>query len=64
MSITSDLASRVRALIDNRGTSGASVALGLSRETVVRLASGLPVHRGSLALAVQRLDALAPVHGT
>lgn len=54
-----DLSPEQRAALDReirvRGVGPVSRELGLSREIVVKLASGMPVQRGTAALARERL---------
>jgi hypothetical protein len=45
----------VRALINTLGEAGARQRLGVSRPTIARLAGGLPVQRGTVALVTLRL---------
>jgi len=53
-----DLQRKVRALVASRGLDNAIGALGMSRETVLRVASGSPVRAGTVLLTEQRLREL------
>lgn len=58
------LTARVRAfLASSASIMSASRSLSVSREVLARLASGLPVRRGSLLLVQRELEALAPAEG-
>jgi hypothetical protein len=48
---TSALVARVRSLVERIGVGRASLALGISRPTLLTIAAGLPVRAGSIALA-------------
>lgn len=63
MNETTSLAARVKALADREGVSAAARILGVSREAVARLAGGLDVRRGTVALAEKGLDALDAGNG-
>ncbi len=58
MNETTSLAARVKALVDREGVSAAARTLGVSREAVARLAGGLDVRRGTVALAEKSLATL------
>ena len=49
----------VKALIQEKGERDASAALELDRTTLARVAAGLSVRKGTLALVRERLRALA-----
>ncbi|MCC6902799.1 MAG: hypothetical protein IT377_27755 [Polyangiaceae bacterium] len=52
-----DITERTRAFVDAFGVERAARTLGVGRETVLRLAGGLPVRRGSIALVRESLAA-------
>ena len=64
----SALQGRVSQLIKRKGTVGAATALGVSREALVRVAAGLSVRAGTIALIRQSLAQLesqaAPAEAT
>jgi len=60
---TTSLAARVKALVDREGVSAAARTLGVSREAVARLAGGLDVRRGTVALAEKSLATLDAAKG-
>lgn len=51
------LQAAVRALVEDIGTPQAAVALGISNETVARIAAGLGVRRGTVLLVRKALAA-------
>ncbi|MCL4840155.1 MAG: hypothetical protein KJ058_19575 [Thermoanaerobaculia bacterium] len=53
-----DLRERARQLIDERGADRAAKTLGIGRESAMRLAAGLRVRRGTIALAERALERL------
>lgn len=63
MNETTSLAARVKALVDREGVSAAARTLGVSREAVARLAGGLDVRRGTVALAEKSLATLDAAKG-
>lgn len=54
-----DFSTIVRGLVRRDGAPRTARTLGISREAAMRLAAGLPIRRGTLALATLRLAAPA-----
>jgi hypothetical protein len=46
---------RVKKMIDDEGAVGAATTLGISRESAVRIAGGVPVRHGTLVVVLQKL---------
>lgn len=55
---SAEVQERARREIDLRGVKGACQLFGVSRESLLRLASGAPVRRGTLSLVERTLEAL------
>ncbi len=53
------LRARVAETLRTRGVAVTAALLGLSPETALRVAAGMPVRRGTLALAAVRLESIA-----
>lgn len=51
-----ELSSAVKSLVDEIGVQEAATLLGIGREATSRLAGGIGVRQGTLALATKRLD--------
>ncbi len=54
-----EIVNALRKLVAQRGLNGSAKALGMPRETVASLAAGAAVRAGTIALARERLSALA-----
>ena len=52
---SSTVKSAVRACVEERGVSHAAIFLGIGREATARIAAGLGVRRGTLALVERAL---------
>lgn len=50
-----DLLSKVRSLVEERGVNQAAETLGIGRESTARIAAGLGVRRGTLAIVRDKL---------
>ena len=51
-----ELQERVKKLIEKEGAVGASKELGVSRESIARIAGGIPVRAGTIALVTQKFS--------
>ncbi len=54
--VSTTLSSRVRAIIERAGLAAAARELGVAREALARVAGGLRVRRGTIALIEQALE--------
>jgi len=50
-----EIQDRVKKLIDRDGVGHVAEKLGISKESVLRVASGMPVRAGTIALVEQKL---------